>query len=89
MGDRGVLTLSGRRDRHYIWIYIKDSGHGIPESELPRLFSPYHTTKPDGIGLGLAYSKKIVEGMGGKITMSNRTDGTGAKVTITLEAAKE
>ena len=58
--------------------YVTDSA-----AELPRLFSPFHTTKTDGTGLGLAYSKKVIEGMKGGIELSNREEG-GAVLAIRL-----
>jgi signal transduction histidine kinase len=63
---------------------MEDTGPGIPESEIPLLFTPFHTTKPDGTGLGLAYSKKAVEGVGGRILLKNREKGKGAILFIQL-----
>jgi signal transduction histidine kinase len=65
-------------------IRIEDSGPGIPVEELPNLFTPFHTTKPDGTGLGLAYSKKVITGMGGEIELFNRGDRKGAVLAIRL-----
>ncbi len=68
---------------------IEDTGLGIPKEEVPRLFTPFHTTKTDGTGLGLAYSKKVMEGMGGRITLTNRQGGGGAILTLRLPRAGE
>ncbi|MBP1719209.1 MAG: sensor histidine kinase, partial [Deltaproteobacteria bacterium] len=54
-----------------------------------RLFTPFHTTKTDGTGLGLAYSKKAVEGMGGRIELDNRGDQAGAVLKIFLPKIQE
>jgi two-component system sensor histidine kinase HydH len=88
MGDRGHLRISARPDDHRVEIRIEDSGPGIPESEMPRLFTPFHTTKADGTGLGLAYSKKTVEGMNGEIDLTNRRETVGAVLTILLPNAR-
>ena len=88
MGKDGTLRLSFRSEGRRVEIRIEDSGPGIPEEELPLLFVPFHTTKTSGTGLGLAYSKKIVEGMGGTITLFNRQEGQGACLSIRLPRAE-
>ena len=75
-------------DDRRVEIRIEDSGPGIPESELPRLFTPFHTTKANGTGLGLAYSKKTIEGMNGEINLANRQEAAGAVLTILLPNAR-
>lgn len=87
MGDAGRMEIATRRQGGRLAVTIGDTGPGIPPEEKPRLFTPFHTTKADGTGLGLAYSKKAVEGMGGTIDLSNR-DGSGAVLTILLPAAE-
>jgi two-component system sensor histidine kinase HydH len=88
MGKDGTLRLSFRSEGRRVEIRIEDSGPGIPEEELPSLFVPFHTTKTSGTGLGLAYSKKIIEGMGGTITLFNRPEGPGACLSIRLPRAE-
>ena len=83
MGERGVLKITALPEGHRLVIRIEDTGPGISAAELPRLFSPFHTTKTDGTGLGLAYSKKVIEGMKGGIELSNREEG-GAVLAIRL-----
>jgi len=87
MGDGGHLRIVARAEDRGVEIRIEDSGPGIPESEMPRLFTPFHTTKADGTGLGLAYSKKTVEGMNGEIDLANRQETAGAVLTILLPSA--
>jgi signal transduction histidine kinase len=88
MGEMGVLTLSARKDGRWIEINIQDTGSGITQEDLPRLFTPFYTTKADGTGLGLSYSEKVIKGMGGHIRISNRTDSRGALLTIRLVKAR-
>jgi signal transduction histidine kinase len=83
MGGAGVLKVTAQSEGHRLVIRIEDTGPGIPASELSRLFTPFHTTKTDGTGLGLAYSKKVIEGMKGGIELSNRDEG-GAVLAIHL-----
>ncbi len=87
MGDGGELWISVQSKGRWVAIRIEDSGAGIRAEEMPRLFTPFHTTKPTGTGLGLAYSKKVVEGMGGRIRLENRSPGRGAMLTIELPGA--
>lgn len=86
MGERGALKITARPEGDRMVIRIEDTGPGIPASELPRLFTPFHTTKTDGTGLGLAYSRKAIEGMKGEIDLANREEG-GAVLAIRLPIA--
>ena len=61
---------------------VIDQGPGFPE-HIEKLFTPFFTLRPGGSGLGLTIAKKIVEGLGGVIRLSNRTGG-GAQVTVFL-----
>ncbi len=65
---------------------VIDTGHGIPPDQLPKLFRPFHTTKPSGHGLGLATTRKIVLAHGGTIGVQSEP-GRGTKFTIRLPAA--
>jgi len=89
MGDEGTLRIQTHPDGRWIKIRIEDTGPGIPAAEISRLFTPFHTTKAEGTGLGLAYSKKVIEGMAGKIELGNRERGTGAALNIYLLKAGE
>ena len=84
MGEEGTLRVSVGRDGRWVQVVMEDTGPGVPEGEIPRLFTPFHTTKTDGTGLGLAYSKKVVEGMGGRISLRNRDQERGAVLSIQL-----
>ncbi len=64
-------------------ISIADTGTGIPEEQMDELFSPYVSTKPDGTGIGLSISHRIVAAHGGKIDAANNSDG-GATFAFTL-----
>ncbi len=76
--DGQSLHIKAVSKGKWVDIRIEDSGPGIPEEDLSRLFTPFYTTKTTGTGLGLAYSKKVVEGMGGEISLFNNPEHTGS-----------
>jgi PAS domain S-box-containing protein len=67
----------------WVEITVRDSGAGIEESEIPRIFNPFYTTREKGTGLGLAIAAKIVEAHRGQITAFNAPDG-GAVFVVSL-----
>lgn len=84
MEAEGDIQIFIRNEGKWGVIEICDFGPGLGESQMPRVFTPFYTTKTNGTGLGLAYSKKVVEGMGGRISLANRHNGKGAALTINL-----
>jgi two-component system nitrogen regulation sensor histidine kinase GlnL len=77
------LRAAGGRTRPLARVSVLDSGPGIPEAMLPRLFTPFATSKAHGTGLGLAISRRIVEAHGGRIEVKNRPGG-GAEAAVFL-----
>jgi two-component system nitrogen regulation sensor histidine kinase GlnL len=77
--ETGVAALRLRaasgRTRPLARIAVLDDGGGIPDAMLPRLFTPFATSKPHGTGLGLAVSRRIVDAHGGRIEVRNRASG--------------
>lgn len=69
-------------------ITVSDNGTGIPPEILPRLFEPFFSSKPDGMGLGLSLCESIVERFDGSISAENGAEG-GAVFTVRLPAARE
>ena len=80
------LALEATPDE--VRIQVQDSGKGIDERALPKLFEPYFTTKEigSGLGLGLSISYGIVKDHGGSVAAANR-DGGGAEFLVTLPRA--
>jgi signal transduction histidine kinase len=83
MPGGGALTIRARDEGDHMAIAVCDTGCGISPAHVEKLFQPLFTTKPTGIGLGLAISKNLVEANGGRIDVET-TAGTGSCFTITL-----
>lgn len=87
MPDGGTLTIKTEQTDGTLSILISDTGVGVPENELSRIFDPFFTTKRNGLGLGLAMTKRVVEEHGGKVSIHSIA-GDGSSVVITLPAVK-
>ncbi len=74
-------------ERQEVQVIFADTGIGIPRENLPKIFNPFFSTRPDGTGLGLSITKNIVEGHGGKIKVESQVN-VGTKFTITLPVMK-
>jgi PAS domain S-box-containing protein len=79
------LVVSARRQDDAVEVAVRDTGHGIPADRLPRLFDAFFTTKKEGLGLGLAIARSIVEAHGGRIWAEDH-GGRGATFRLTLPA---
>ena len=66
---------------------MRDTGPGLPEDIVDRLFTPFVTTKPHGLGIGLTIARTIVEAHGGSIDARNNPEG-GATFTVTLRLSE-
>lgn len=83
MPNGGMLTVSTRSDRADCTIEVDDDGVGIDPNMVARVFDPFVSTKPEGVGLGLVNAKAVVEGHGGRIAISPRQPrGTRAKIVL-------
>lgn len=80
VGARSLRERGGR-----LQISITDTGQGIADSDLPHIFEPFFSTKPEGSGIGLALVYRVVEEHGGSIEVRSRT-GEGTTFILTLPA---
>lgn len=86
---RRELTLSIKKtDGNFVEVAVADTGAGIPENVAAHLFTPFVTTKDNGMGIGLAISKSIIEAHGGELTMQSNLGG-GTIFRFTLPAATD
>jgi signal transduction histidine kinase len=84
MPDGGRLTVDFARQNGHLVLSFADSGGGINDDIAGRVFEPFFTTKREGIGLGLFFSKAIVEKHGGTVAIGPNQPPPGAKVTFTF-----
>jgi signal transduction histidine kinase/HAMP domain-containing protein len=84
MGDKGTLEITVTSDEEKVYISFKDTGPGIKEEVLKRVFEPFFSTKDErGTGIGLSVSYKIIQVHNGTIEVES-APGKGAAFTITL-----
>jgi two-component system, OmpR family, sensor histidine kinase VicK len=88
MPPGGTLTLRGQHTATHLTLEVRDTGRGIPAEQLPLLFTPLHTTKPQGTGLGLYVVQEIIAAHGGTLTVQSEP-GRGTTFTITLPREDE
>ena len=67
------LLISTRNSDSGVLVAVRDSGPGLPPESLDRLFSPFYTTKPSGMGMGLSICRSIIEGHGGRVWAAANT----------------
>jgi len=83
-GQKPVLTLrSNLEDRENVTVTVEDSGSGIDPENLERIFDPFFSTKSEGMGLGLAICRSIIEAHGGRLWATSKA-GRGAAFHLTL-----
>jgi len=73
MTQGGALTLTTIAETDGVWVYVADTGGGIPQEKINRIFQPYFTTKKEGSGLGLMIVQRIVREHGGRIELESNT----------------
>jgi len=86
--SRELLIRTSLKNTNTIRVEVKDSGCGIPEENMKKLFSHFFTSKPDGLGMGLSISRSIVEAHGGRLEAENNPD-RGATLYFTLPVARK
>jgi len=81
MDAGGDLRITARADDEYVYLLFADTGVGIAQEDLSKIFQPYHTTKSTGHGLGMMICRRILRDHGGQIGLDSRPDA-GTVVTL-------
>ena len=85
-GDRRLIIRTRASTDACCVISIRDAGTGIPDDTFERVFEQFFSTKPDGLGMGLAFARSVVESHGGRIWATNNSD-VGATFHVALPIA--
>ncbi len=90
MKDTGgeLAIKSGMNPEGQLTVSISDTGVGLPVESADRIFDPFHTTKPQGTGMGLTITRSIVESYGGRVWATSN-QGAGATFHFTLPTGAE
>ena len=87
MQKGGLLTIHARKENEFLAVTFTDTGCGIPENAKNKIFDPLFTTKPKGMGLGLAISINIIQRHEGYIDLKSK-EGEGASFIVKLPITK-
>lgn len=86
--NEDVRKAAGLREGRYVHLEVEDTGVGIPETEMARVFDPFYTTKAGGTGLGLSICYSVVSRHGGALRLESRVGkGTIARVFLPASAS--
>jgi PAS domain S-box-containing protein len=97
VGRERILTIDAKLNGGAMTIAVGDTGDGVKQEHLDKIFEPFYTTKPDGMGLGLSICRSIVEAHGGKLwasrgdpfgTTFHMTFGVGDHVLLGFDTAR-
>ena len=89
MSRGGTLTLQTGEGSDGVWVSVADTGGGIPQEQITRIFEPFYTTKKKGSGLGLMIVQRIVRAHDGKIEVESRVgQGTTFRIWLPLHERK-
>jgi signal transduction histidine kinase len=84
-GTREMLITTSQTEPNEMCFGVQDTGTGLSAETLPRLFEPFYTTKPGGMGMGLAICRSIIEAHGGRL-WATRCEPRGALFQFTIPA---
>ena len=83
-GPRELVIRTALGERQELHVAVQDSGIGLPEEDLQRIFEPFYTTKSQGMGVGLSISRSIIQAHNGRLWAERNKDAPGITVHFTL-----
>jgi C4-dicarboxylate-specific signal transduction histidine kinase len=86
--DRRRIEVTGRQQEDRVLVCVRDHGSGVPQAVRKSIFEPFASTKPEGMGMGLAISRSIVDSHDGELTVADAPDG-GAVFCLSLPVAAQ
>ncbi|PMR75541.1 ATP-binding protein [Billgrantia endophytica] len=84
-GADRVLIRAYRTGPRGVTFTVKDQGPGIGREQAQQIFTPFHSTRPEGLGMGLAISHSLMEAMGGSLVLASGSDGATFEGTLQAE----
>lgn len=89
MTTSGTLSIQTGETSEEVWVSVSDTGGGIPQEQINRIFEPFYTTKKKGSGLGLMIVQRIVRAHGGRIEVESQVErGTTFRIWLPLHERK-
>jgi signal transduction histidine kinase len=86
MTNGGLLTLATGETSESVWVEVADTGGGIPQEQINRIFEPFYTTKKKGSGVGLMIVQRIVRDHNGRIELESHVgEGTTFRIYLPLQ----
>ena len=74
MSDSGQLKIRARSDNEQVYLQFIDNGSGISQTDMPKIFDAYYTTKDSGHGLGMMIVQRILRDHGGQIAVESQSE---------------
>lgn len=85
--DANIVQLSAElQEGNQVALHIDDQGPGVPKAQQAHIFTAFHSTRAEGLGMGLAISRSLMEAMGGQLSVSESPLFCGARFTATLRS---
>ena len=84
--QRNLVIHTSEPEKGSVEVEVRDTGEGIASEQVNAIFEPFHSTRPDGLGMGLCISRSIVDAHGGHLDVHSKP-GHGSTFSFSLQAA--